>query len=94
MTNTSQTATSVAIDQKNLVKISSELEVAFCALSSDLCEEAITRLSAFLDATPNADEVEKGYACEAVMRLYTSARIAQNSIGHVYKSLNGEEVPQ
>ena len=72
--------------------VNNELECAIGALNENVCEEAITSFSNFLDASNDTDEVERGYASAAIMKLYTNARLAQKCIKDIYKYLNGKEV--
>ncbi len=85
--STNQTATFVAIRD-----IRYGLEDAISFLNDEVCEDAITDLSVFLDDCKGADEMLSANASKSILKLYTNICFAKKELRSVYKSLCGEEV--
>ncbi|MCM1030769.1 MAG: hypothetical protein NC410_04910 [Oscillibacter sp.] len=67
------------------------LEDAISFLSDDVCEDAITDLSMFLDDCKGADEMLAANVSKSILKLYTNICFAKKELHSVYKSLMGEE---
>lgn len=87
MTNTNQPTTCVVIRD-----IRYGLEDAISFLNDDVCEEAITDLSMFLDDCKGVDEMLAANVSKSILKLYTNICFAKKELRSVYKSLMGEEV--
>lgn len=85
--STNQTATVVAIRD-----IRYGLEDAISFLNDEVCEEAITDLSIFLDDCKGADETLSANVSKSILKLYSNICFAKKELRSVYKSLIGEEV--
>lgn len=85
--STNQTAAVVAIRD-----IRYGLEDAISFLNDEVCEDAITDLSMFIDDCKGADEMLSANVSKSILKLYTNVCFAKKELRNVYKSLMGEEV--
>ncbi len=68
------------------------LEDALSFLNDEVCEDAITDLSIFIDDCKGADEMLSANVSKSILKLYANICFAKNELRSAYKSLIGEEV--